>query len=409
MTSLIDEPDLLVAVAPQGLEQEPPFDLAAELARELAGGPVDCIAQDIRPDRRRLQLAVLATPVVVLAVLAWAHRNMFADGYIYLHVVQNLLAGHGPVFNVGQRVEVTTSPTWTWILAVAGLTTPFPLTWIAVMLGIVFTLSGVALALFASGQLLHRHSPRAFLLPLGALSLRGPPAGVVAGVDGSGNRIDLLVDRFLSGDFGEMGRTVREVLPRSALVILGMGYLIRPELMIDSIVFVAAVLLANPGQMKWRGCCRVIGLAFTVPLLYEIFRMGYYGQLFANTASTKEAAMLSPGRGVHYFSDFVAPYWLFIPVGALLVGAYYPFAAAFHHDRGQRRSHVALLALPTAGALNAVYIILIGGDYIHAQAVHGPVVRLLRTRSGCAAGQKECPRSHGDPLGDGVCAHVPHH
>ena len=40
----------------------------------------------------------------------WTHRSMFYDGYIYLHVVQNILAGHGPVFNAGQRVEAFTSP-----------------------------------------------------------------------------------------------------------------------------------------------------------------------------------------------------------------------------------------------------------------------------------------------------------
>jgi len=373
MTSLIDEPGLLVTLAPQDLELGLPLDLDAEIAWELAGGSDDHIPQAMRRDRKPLQTAVLATPVVILAALAWTHRNMFTDGYIYLHVVQNILAGHGPVFNVGQRVEAVTSPTWTWILAVAGLTIPFPLTWIAVVLGITFTVSGLALALFASGRLVHRTSPRAFLFPLGALLFVAlPPVWSLASTGLETGLIFLWIASCLA-ILVRWSRTTGEVLPRTLLAILGMGFLIRPELMIDSVVFIAAVVLADPGQSGWRDRWRVIRWAFAIPLLYEIFRMGYYGQLFTTTAVTKEAVMLSPGRGVHYFSDFVAPYWLFIPVGALLVGAYYPIAAAFHHDREKRRSHFALLALPTAGALNAIYVILIGGDYIHARLFMAPL------------------------------------
>ena len=34
-----------------------------------------------------IQVVVLATPVLMLAILAWHYRNVFEDGYIYLHVV----------------------------------------------------------------------------------------------------------------------------------------------------------------------------------------------------------------------------------------------------------------------------------------------------------------------------------
>jgi arabinofuranosyltransferase len=97
--------------------------------------------------------------------------------------------------------------------------------------------------------------------------------------------------------------------------------------------------------------------------------MGYYGALVANTAITKEAALPN-------FSDFVGPYWLFIAIGALLFGAYYPIASTFHRSPTWKRSHAALLALPIAGALNASYIIMIGGDYIHARLFMAPFFAL---------------------------------
>src|SRR5271166_2649063 len=113
-------PDLVLEGAPAPV----PDDVADPSGPGAAG--------DGRPGdpagHRLLQVAVLAVPVVVLAVLAWTHRSMFYDGYIYLHVVQNILAGHGPVFNAGQRVEAFTSPLWTAVLALVAFATPFSLT-----------------------------------------------------------------------------------------------------------------------------------------------------------------------------------------------------------------------------------------------------------------------------------------
>jgi arabinofuranosyltransferase len=313
---------------------------------------------------------------VVLTCLAWTHKNLYADGYIYLHVVQNILAGHGPVFNAGQRVEAVTSPLWTYTLSVAGLLTPFPLTWLAAVLGILGTVGGVTVALAASGRLVHRAAPGTFLVPLGVLVFVAlPPVWSLAST-GLETGLEFL---WLGGCLAFLVRWGRDedgAVPRMGLVVLGLGYLVRPELAIESAVFVSVVLVVDRQAMTWRGRMRVMVWAFGTPLLYELFRMGYYGALFANTAVTKEAALPTPGRGLGYFADFVGPYWLFIPIGALLIGAYYPLAAAFHRHPRDRRSHMTLLAFPIAAALNAGYIIMIGGDYIHARLFMAPFFAL---------------------------------
>jgi len=100
--------------------------------------------------------------------------------------------------------------------------------------------------------------------------------------------------------------------------------------------------------------------------------MGYYGSLVANTAVAKEASLPRVDRGILYFSDFVAPYWMFIPAFGLLVGAYLPLASAFRRAGGGARRLAALVALPTAGLLNACYIVFMGGDYIHARLLIAP-------------------------------------
>ena len=45
---------------------------------------------------------------------AWQRRWIADDGLIVLRTVRNLMAGNGPVFNAGERVEANTSTVWTY-------------------------------------------------------------------------------------------------------------------------------------------------------------------------------------------------------------------------------------------------------------------------------------------------------
>ena len=86
--------------------------------------------------RRNPWTLLLALPVIILWIGGWKYHWMSDDGFINLRVTKQLLAGHGPVFNRGERVEATTSPLWMYLLVAAGALTPFRLEWIAVTLGI---------------------------------------------------------------------------------------------------------------------------------------------------------------------------------------------------------------------------------------------------------------------------------
>jgi len=111
----------------------------------------------------------------VLAVGAWGHRWTCDDAFIDLHVVDNLLAGHGPVFNVGERVEVYTSPIWLGLLAIGGaLTAPFspkhlPSELSAVFVGIACGALGLACAGLGARNFWRRMGSRESLLPFGTL------------------------------------------------------------------------------------------------------------------------------------------------------------------------------------------------------------------------------------------------
>ena len=49
-------------------------------------------------------------PLVIVLVGAWTYRWVDEDAFIDFRIIHNLLAGYGPVFNVGERVEVGLRP-----------------------------------------------------------------------------------------------------------------------------------------------------------------------------------------------------------------------------------------------------------------------------------------------------------
>ena len=51
----------------------------------------------------------IAVSVALFLYGAWERRWIADDGLIVLRTVRNLLAGNGPVFNAGERVETNTA------------------------------------------------------------------------------------------------------------------------------------------------------------------------------------------------------------------------------------------------------------------------------------------------------------
>src|SRR5690554_8042558 len=60
---------------------------------------------------------VAFVPIALFGWCIWQQRWMSDDGFINLRVVHNLLAGHGPVFNIGERAEAYTSTLWLGVIA----------------------------------------------------------------------------------------------------------------------------------------------------------------------------------------------------------------------------------------------------------------------------------------------------
>lgn len=297
-------------------------------------------------------LAITACGATVL-VLGHRHRWTNDDALIYTRAVRQILAGNGPVFNVGERAESSTGTLWQWLLAaggaVPGITDPLRL---AVALGLVLTVAGYLLALDGTRRLIRLHRPSGALLPFGVLLLLPlcatwdyATSGLETGLSFAwlGGSWWLLVRARAGLDDTAVRR--RPPLALTAFVF-GLAPLVRPDLAPAGLLFLAALWLmrrpAGPSpdpSAAGRGRTARTALGWicaagALPVGYEIFRAGYYGVLVPLPALAKEATGTQWGYGWDYLLNTLLPYALWIPL--TLVAAH-----VFHTVRTARAARTA--------------------------------------------------------------------
>jgi arabinofuranosyltransferase len=314
---------------------------------------------------RWAERGLLAFPAVGIVLAGWEHRFVTDDGFIYLRVVRQILAGNGPVFNAGERVEAFTSPAWLALLTVADVATPLTLERIAVGLGVVSTGIGFALASFGAARLRRVAGGGAFMVPAGVLvPLVVAPMWyfTTSGLETG------LIFAWLGASLWLLTSWARGRAPLApwAAVVLGLGWLVRPDLLVLSVAFGVAVVAADWRASGPRDRWRVIGWMVALPALYQLFRMGYYGVLVPNTAIAKEASQTRWEEGWDYLHAFGRTYWLWLPLLALVVGAYVPLVARLR-AAGANRGLAVAAAFATGGVLHALYVVRVGGDYFPAR------------------------------------------
>ena len=155
-------------------------------------------------------------------------------------------------------------------------------------------------------------------------------------------------------------------------MLIGLAPLVRPEFVLLEAVFaVAAWLLIRPGK---RRTVLLFVTAQALPLITEIFRAGYYGELVPLPALAKSADGSQWNRGWRYVEETLKGYFLWIPLAILLVAA---IAHLMKNSALKTRTTTILLATPvTAGLLLGLYVVKVGGDFMHARMVL-PVLFLL--------------------------------
>jgi arabinofuranosyltransferase len=330
-----------------------------------------------------------ATPLFLLAVMGWQRRWMSDDGFINLRVVRNILSGYGPVFNIGERVEAFTSSLWVALIStISALGAPLEIS--AVSGGIVCSVLGLGCAML--GSLLLYTDPeeslldavrRRWLVPAGAVTYAAVPVAWDYASSGLETGLSLLwlgasfasVSAYLrhisdkeASNTGSFGRRLRD----AAGFAVGLGPLVRPELALFSVGWIGTILLTDhrSNRLNWRTFGRLGLAAGTIPVAYQLFRMGYYAALVPNTAFAKSAFGANWTQGLYFAENFFGMYLLAIPL--ILLGLGWLEALVRSAESAQFHRLVGLTVPVACGLLYTTYVIRIGGGFMHGRLLLPP-------------------------------------
>jgi arabinofuranosyltransferase len=310
------------------------------------------------------QRAVLAAPAylpaLMVAIGGWQHRWMDEDAFINLRIVDQIFAGHGPVFNAGERVESATSTVWLLVLVIARLLFGAfgSMVWITLLASLAAAVGAFAVAGKAT-RLLHRGDD-GVVVPVGLILV----AAVAVVWDFSTSGLEMgLVWLWIAGSWYVLVAAARtgEINGRRRLgytVLLGLAPLVRPDLALMMLCFGAAwFVLVRPRRIVFD-----LVAILALPVAYQVFRMGYYATVVPSTALAKDAGGLHVSQGWAYARDFIGPYRLWLT--AIIVVVTIVYRSLAHRDR---RIAIITAAMLGAGLLHALYITAIGGDYMHGR------------------------------------------
>lgn len=363
-------------------------DTARSAGSAAVGDPAD------QPLPRSLTRWVYLGGVALTAALfvwgAWQRRWIADDGLIVLRTVRNLLAGNGPVFNAGERVEANTSTVWTYLVYAFGWLTEIRLEYVVLTLALVLSGAAIALGMLGAGSLWNNRAGAlgrsTLLLPAGALAyIAVPPARdfATSGLETCLVIFWISLVWLLLVQWSQREPTTTRVLVLA--FVAGLGPLVRPEMVIVAGLALLMIFL-TPGS--WQRRVSIVAVAGALPVGYQIWRMGYYALPYPNTAVSKDAGGAKWSQGFAYLWNLVGPYWLWLPL--LVVGSYIGWvllgrkvSSADSKDRaaagptGVRVPLAQRLHTPTAvvlfmlgaGLLLAVYSVRVGGDFMHGRVL----------------------------------------
>lgn len=239
------------------------------------------------PQRRsaRLTELVLAGIAILLAIGMASPFLAYTvdDSFITYHYGQNLSAGLGPVFNVGERVEGYTSFSWMLLMA-ASLAIGLDPIVVSKVLGMLFTLAAGAMV-FWSAFAVSRRPRQVGFIALFLLVLNAE----VAVNSTSGLESTFFMFWIAAAMARDLWEQRRASFPWSSL-LFGVAALTRPEGIAFfglHILFQALFLRPKPARLLLR-----LGLFIPVVLPHWLWRLAYYGQLLPATYYAKQSSLL---------------------------------------------------------------------------------------------------------------------
>ncbi len=270
------------------------------------------LSSESRASTRRVRWGAVGLAAGLLAVLGARYWGFVVDDvYIPLRYAQNLLAGHGLVFNVGERVEGFTNLTWTLLgagilrvglepiitLKIVGLICALLTTWVCLLI-------------------LEYYEPeRPGLAWLVSFLIAGAPCIVVWAVSGMET---ILFALLLAGTFYVylVGKSWRgwPLWP----IVAAVATMTRPEgLLIVPILLGHGWLVGSADQR--RQTQRALLTIVVILGAFVLWRFSYYGDVVPNTYYAKAAGggWRAGLGGARYLLEFARSYCGPVAIGLL--------------------------------------------------------------------------------------------
>lgn len=282
------------------------------------------------------------------------------DAFITFRHVANCLAGEGPVFNIGERVQGFSHPLW--FLLLLSLSTVLEPYAAAVTLGLLWTAAIVPrlAGFFGRGDrgLLCLSATTALLLSSRAF-VQFQTSGLETSL--SSFLIVVLFSLILSPAPVAARRGVFPISLLCSLLILN-----RP----DFVVLCGPIALwscVRALRSRIRGLRLPLILGFAPLAAWFVFATVYYGTPLPNTAYAKTG--LPFWTALNHGRDYLQDYASHEPAIAVLLGATVPTATlvAVWDLRRRKREGGPLLAAALAVWLHVLYVTAIGGDFMRGR------------------------------------------
>lgn len=288
----------------------------------------------------------------VAFVLAMVVRQSWVteDAYITLRTCDNWLAGYGLRWNIAERVQAYTHPLWMLVLtaALAVVRDAFAAALV----------SRWAVTLLALGLLL-RLSHSAGHAVLAVVLLGTSRAFVDYSTSGLENPLTHVCLAWLVLEYTKKEPSLRRLSLVAALLAL-----CRADALIFALAPLAMLSWQRWRQQGLRALATDLCAGFWPLVAWELFSLWYYGSLVPNTAyaklNTGIPALELRLQGLAYLTNAMA--W----DPTLLVGLFVGAAAGW---LGGSRTRVLWIGV----ALYLVYTVRVGGDFMQARFLTGPL------------------------------------
>jgi len=274
------------------------------------------------------------------------------DAFISFRYIRNFLAGHGLVFNIGERVEGYTN--FFWIILLAFLTKlGLPLIETARFLGVLAGIGTVFMAAYTAYRL---YPKRNWVWILSVPTLLAAN-GALAYWAGSGLETGLFTFLAAAAAVTYFSRLAL------SLLLLALATLTRPEGALLAFLFGASGILLK--QKSWKGTLTFWGGLALLLLPFAVFKWLYYGSLFPNPFYAKTGFSTEYWKsGMEYSFMFLKHYGL-SGAALLLPLILWKKLAVF--------SQFSLLVFLGY----SLYVAAVGGDVLPAHRFFVPILTLF--------------------------------